>query len=179
MIIAIIIILVVISFVVYMISKGKKIVVNSNPIDGIHDGGTMGFLLGDKYKFCLSRLKHLGIKIDSNDFEDEFHQLMVGSTLGSHVTWGTNEFNNIKNVDFRFKNKSLSSISIYVDYSQSTIEEMYYILLSRLARVLQREPNISTNEISKWFSNKGSVSLMIFKDDYSQNKEKKLLIQVL
>lgn len=158
---------------------GKKKAANSNPIDGMHDGGTMGFLLGDEYKFCLSRLKHLKIKIDSNDLEDKTYQMFAGGVLDSYVVWGTNEFNNIRNVKFGFKGEKLNSISINVDCSQSSIEEMYDVMLSRLSRILRRKPNISTHDFSKWFSKKGAISLMILKDSFNKTGGKKIVVYVL
>lgn len=139
----------------------------------------MGFLLGDEYKFCLSRLKHLKIKIDSNDLEGETYQMFAGGVLESYVVWGTNEFNNIRSVKFGFKEEKLNSISIDVDCSQSSIEEMYDVLLSRLARILRREPNVSTHDFSKWFSKKGAISLMILKDNFNELKGKKIVVYVL
>ena len=47
--------------------SAKKVVMSSNPIDGIRFGGVMGFALGDSYEFCLSRFKHLEISVDSID----------------------------------------------------------------------------------------------------------------
>lgn len=53
--------------VIFTPRSAKKVVMSSNPIDGIRFGGVMGFMLGDSYEFCLSRFKHLDIAIDYQD----------------------------------------------------------------------------------------------------------------
>ena len=147
-----------------------------NPIDNIHFGGTMGFLLGDKYEFCLSRLKHLNIPIDSNDYDDE-NKLMTESRWGYDVTFGKDFYNNIKEVRFSFKDKILESIAIEIDYSEYGIKDMYGILVSRLSKVLGKDPKLCTNDFAKWPSRKGDITLSIFNFDLS--KTEILSIQIL
>ena len=162
----IVILLLIVTFVSVVIYIGRKrrIMANSNPIDGLHAGGTMGFLLGDSYDFCKSRLQHLNIPIDSNEMENEIHQLIAGN-LGSDVCFGSNMFNNILYVRFKFIDKKLDAISINIDYSSIGINEMYIFLQKRISQVLRKEPYPSTKEFTIWQSHPGSITLNIFKDE--------------
>lgn len=172
-------VIVVLLLFVFIINRGKKQVSFSNPIDGLHYGGTMGFLLGDKYEFCMSRFKHLNLTVDSNDFEDEMYKLGFSSYRSQYVIWGRNAFNNVKEVVFCFDNKKLSSISINIDFTSEGIKDMYGILVSRICRVLKNEPLFSTNEFTKWTSSKGSVLLGIHSDSTCRDSETRLLVQIL
>lgn len=58
--------------VIFTPRSEKKVVMSSNPIDGIRFGGVMGFMLGDSYEFCLSRFKHLKLQVN----EDEIHMII-------------------------------------------------------------------------------------------------------
>ena len=162
-----------------VIKIGKKQVTFSNPIDGLHDGGTMGFFLGDKYEFCMSRFRHLKLSIDSNDFESKVYKLGISSNMKQYIVWGSNTFNNVKEVTFAFDNKRLCSISIDIDFSSEGITDMCGILVSRICRVLRMEPMLRTKDFTKWHFGKANITLSIYPNYMDRNSEKKLLIQIL
>lgn len=138
--------------IVYNVLKGsKKIAINSNPIDGIRQGGVMGFELGDEYLFCLSRFKHLNLSVDRDELNN--------SSSTGFVTWGKGVFNNVNEVRFRFDNKRLSSIVIDIDFSAEGITDMYGILVSRICRVLGQEPVTSTNKKTVWSTRRSDIEL--------------------
>lgn len=138
--------------IVYNVLKGsKKIAINSNPIDGIRQGGVLGFELGDEYLFCLSRFKHLNLSVDRDELNS--------SSSTGFVTWGKGVFNNVNEVRFRFDNKRLSSIVIDIDFSAEGITDMYGILVSRICRVLGQEPVTSTNKKTVWSTRRSDIEL--------------------
>ncbi len=138
--------------IVYNVLKGsKKIAINSNPIDGIRQGGVMGFELGDEYLFCLSRFKHLNLSVDRDELNN--------SSSTGFVTWGKGVFNNVNEVRFRFDNKRLSSIVIDIDFCAEGITDMYGILVSRICRVLGQEPVTSTNKKTVWSTRRSDIEL--------------------
>lgn len=136
-----------------LIKGSKKIVISSNPIDGIRSNGVLGFELGDEYLFCLSRLKHLNLSVDRDELNNN-------SSTG-FVTWGKGVFNNINEVRFRFDNKILTSIVIDIDFSSEGIKDMYGILVSRICRVLGQEPAMCTPRKAVWNTTRSDIELFI------------------
>lgn len=147
--------------------SAKKVVMSSNPIDGIRFGGVMGFMLGDSYEFCLSRFKHLDIAIDYQDKTGD-NSMIMG--------WGKNQYNNINAVRFIFEQKKLSSIVIDVDFSKEGIRDMYGILISRICRVLKTEPILSDSKQTAWASPKSGI--ILFRHLVPIAEEENLLIQI-
>lgn len=145
----------------------KKVVMASNPIDGIRFGGVMGFMLGDSYEFCLSRFKHLDIQIDYQD-KTGTHSVLLG--------WGKNLYNNINGVRFIFDNKKLAVIVIDVDFSKEGIRDMYGILISRLCRILKTEPALSDSKQTAWVA--PGCGIILFKHFVPIAEEENLLIQI-
>lgn len=162
-------------------NSAKKVVMSSNPIDGIRFGGVMGFELGDSYEFCLSRFKHLNLQVNEDDFESETYKMGISSYRNQYVIWGKNAYNNVNEVSFCYdKNKVLQSITIDVDFSENGKNYMYNILISRISRVLGVEPFMCTRDFSKWTSSKGSICLSIYSDNFGMlPKGEKLLIQIM
>lgn len=162
-------------------TKLRNVVMSSNPVDGIHFGGVMGFALGDSYEFCLSRFKHLKLQVNEDDFESETYKMGISSYRNQYVIWGKNTYDNINEVSFCYgQNKVLQSITIDVDFSKNGKNYMYNILISRISRVLGVEPFMCTNDFSKWTSSKGSICLSIYSDNFGmQPKSEKLLIQIM
>lgn len=155
--------------IVYNVLKGsKKIAINSNPIDGIRQGGVLGFELGDEYLFCLSRFKHLNLSVDRDELNS--------SSSTGFVTWGKGVFNNVNEVRFRFDNKRLSSIVIDIDFSAEGITDMYGILVSRICRVLGQEPVTSTNKKTVWSTRRSDIEL--FRYIVPVLEEETLLIRI-
>lgn len=155
--------------IVYNVLKGsKKIAINSNPIDGIRQGGVMGFELGDEYLFCLSRFKHLNLSVDRDELNN--------SSSTGFVTWGKGVFNNVNEVRFRFDNKRLSSIVIDIDFSAEGITDMYGILVSRICRVLGKEPVTCTPRKAVWETTRSEVEL--FRHMVPVLEEEALLIRI-
>ena len=155
--------------IVYNVLKGsKKIAINSNPIDGIRQGGVLGFELGDEYLFCLSRFKHLNLSVDRDELNN--------SSSTGFVTWGKGVFNNVNEVRFRFDNKRLSSIVIDIDFSAEGITDMYGILVSRICRVLGQEPVTSTNKKTVWSTRRSDIEL--FRYIVPVLEEEALLIRI-
>lgn len=148
-------------------TKARNVVMQSNPVDGIHFGGVMGFMLGDSYEFCLSRFKHLDISVDSVD------KTGVNSMI---VAWGKNAFNNVNEVRFIFDGNRLVSIVIDIDFSKEGIKDMYGILVSRLCRVLGVEPYLSDTKQSAWVSN--NCGIILFRHLIPIAEEENLLIQI-
>lgn len=158
-------------------NKAKKIVMDSNPVDGIRFGGVMGFELGDSYEFCLSRFKHLNLNINEDDISDDS---VLGHFGNQYVIWGRDEYNHIKEVSFCFDKKILNGITIFIDFTEEGKKEMYRILVSRLSMVLGQEPMAYTEEFAKWNSYKGDVYLSIYPNSFSgDDKEERLIIQIL
>lgn len=153
--------------VIFTPRSAKKVVMSSNPIDGIRFGGVMGFMLGDSYEFCLSRFKHLDIAIDYQDKTGD-NSMIMG--------WGKNQYNNINAVRFIFEQKKLSSIVIDVDFSKEGIRDMYGILISRICRVLKTEPILSDSKQTAWASPKSGINL--FRHLVPIAEEENLLIQI-
>ena len=148
-------------------NSAKKVVMSSNPIDGIRFGGVMGFELGDSYEFCLSRFKHLDINVDYQD-NTGTDSMILG--------WGKNQYNNINEVRFIFESKTLVSIVIDVDFSKDGIQDMYGILISRICRVLKTEPILSDSKQTAWASPKSGI--ILFRHLVPIAEEEKLLIQI-
>ncbi len=158
-------------------NKNKKHVMNSNPVDGLMWGGLLGFELGDDYDFCLSRLEHLNIVINEDDYsEHTYDGFILFEHLPKYVVWGRNTYENVKEVSFQFREKILEGMSIDIDYSKYGISEMFSILISRISRVLGCEPMMQSGEFCKWASSRGAICLSRWK---SQENSEKLLIQVL
>lgn len=153
--------------VIFTPRSAKKVVMSSNPIDGIRFGGVMGFMLGDSYEFCLSRFKHLDIAIDYQDKTGD-NSMIMG--------WGKNQYNNINAVRFIFEQKKLSSIVIDVDFSKEGIRDMYGILMSRICRVLKTEPILSDSKQTAWASPKSGI--ILFRHLVPIAEEESLLIQI-
>lgn len=153
--------------VIFTPRSAKKVVIFSNPIDGIRFGGVMGFMLGDSYEFCLSRFKHLDIAIDYQDKTGD-NSMIMG--------WGKNQYNNINAVRFIFEQKKLSSIVIDVDFSKEGIRDMYGILISRICRVLKTEPILSDSKQTAWASPKSGI--ILFRHLVPIAEEENLLIQI-
>lgn len=153
--------------VIFTPRSAKKMVMSSNPIDGIRFGGVMGFMLGDSYEFCLSRFKHLDIAIDYQDKTGDDSMIMG---------WGKNQYNNINAVRFIFEQKKLSSIVIDVDFSKEGIRDMYGILISRICRVLKTEPILSDSKQTAWASPKSGI--ILFRHLVPIAEEENLLIQI-
>lgn len=153
--------------VIFTPRSAKKVVMSSNPIDGIRFGGVMGFMLGDSYEFCLSRFKHLDIAIDYQDKTGD-NSMIMG--------WGKNQYNNINAVRFIFEQKKLSSIVIDVDFSKEGIRDMYGILVSRICRVLKTEPILSDSKQTAWASPKSGI--ILFRHLVPIAEEENLLIQI-
>lgn len=153
--------------VIFTPRSAKKVVMSSNPIDGIRFGGVMGFMLGDSYEFCLSRFKHLDIAIDYQDKTGD-NSMIMG--------WGKNQYNNINAVRFIFEQKKLSSIVIDVDFSKEGIRDMYGILISRICRVLKTEPILSDSKQTAWASPKSGI--ILFRHLVPIAEEENLLIQI-
>lgn len=153
--------------VIFTPRSAKKVVMSSNPIDGIRFGGVMGFMLGDSYEFCLSRFKHLDIAIDYQD-KTGYDSMIMG--------WGKNQYNNINAVRFIFEQKKLSSIVIDVDFSKEGIRDMYGILISRICRVLKTEPILSDSKQTAWASPKSGI--ILFRHLVPIAEEENLLIQI-
>ena len=138
--------------IAYNALKGsKKTVTNSNPIDGIRPGGILGFELGDDYLFCLSRFKHLNLSVDRDELNNS-------SSTGT-VTWGKGVFNSINEVRFRFENKRLTFIVIDIDFSCIGIKDMYGILVSRICKVLGKEPVTCTPRKAVWKTTRSEIEL--------------------
>lgn len=134
--------------VIFTPRSAKKVVMSSNPIDGIRFGGVMGFMLGDSYEFCLSRFKHLKLQVNEDDFESETYKSGISSYRNQYVIWGKNTYDNINEVSFCYgQNKVLQSITIDVDFSENGKNYMYNILISRISRVLGVEPFICAQVI--------------------------------
>ena len=153
--------------VIFTPRSAKKVVMSSNPIDGIRFGGVMGFMLGDSYEFCLSRFKHLDIAIDYQDKTGD-NSMIMG--------WGKNQYNNINAVRFIFDQKKLSSIVIDVDFSKEGIRDMYGILISRICRILKTEPMMSDSKQTAWASSKSGI--ILFKRFAPISGDEILLIQI-
>lgn len=153
--------------VIFTPRSAKKVVMSSNPIDGIRFGGVMGFMLGDSYEFCLSRFKHLDIAIDYQD-KTGVDSMIMG--------WGKNQYNNINAVRFIFEQKKLASIVIDVDFSKEGIRDMYGILISRICRVLKTEPILSDSKQTAWTSPKSGI--ILFRHLVPIAEEENLLIQI-
>lgn len=153
--------------VIFTPRSAKKMVMSSNPIDGIRFGGVMGFMLGDSYEFCLSRFKHLDIAIDYQDKTGDDSMIMG---------WGKNQYNNINAVRFIFEQKKLSSIVIDVDFSKEGIRDMYGILISRICRILKTEPMMSDSKQTAWASSKSGI--ILFKRFAPISGDEILLIQI-
>lgn len=153
--------------VIFTPRSAKKVVMSSNPIDGIRFGGVMGFMLGDSYEFCLSRFKHLDIAIDYQD-KTGVDSMIMG--------WGKNQYNNINAVRFIFEQKKLASIVIDVDFSKEGIRDMYGILISRICRVLKTEPILSDSKQTAWASPKSGI--ILFRHIVPIAEEENLLIQI-
>lgn len=153
--------------VIFTPRSAKKVVMSSNPIDGIRFGGVMGFMLGDSYEFCLSRFKHLDIAIDYQD-KTGVDSMIMG--------WGKNQYNNINAVRFIFEQKKLASIVIDVDFSKEGIRDMYGILISRICRVLKTEPILSDSKQTAWASPKSGI--ILFRHLVPIAEEENLLIQI-
>lgn len=162
-------------------TKLRNVVMSSNPVDGIHFGGVMGFALGDSYEFCLSRFKHLKLQVNEDDFESETYKSGISSYRNQYVIWGKNTYDNINEVSFCYgQNKVLQSITIDVDFSENGKNYMYNILISRISRVLGVEPFMCTGNFSKWTSSKGSICLSIYSENFGMlPKSEKLLIQIM
>jgi hypothetical protein len=172
------IVIIVLLAVIFFVSASRDMVKqaqNANPIDNIYFGGLMGFRLGDGYKFCLSRLKHLKLPINKNDFEDEVYKMGLSSYRHQYVVWGRNEFNNVKDVTFAFKDKRLCSITVDIDYTKDGIRDMYGILVSRISRVLEDEPKFSLKDFTSWDSPLGVICLAV----YQEKTGNELNIQIL
>ena len=138
--------------IAYNALKGsKKTVTNSNPIDGIRPGGILGFELGDDYLFCLSRFKHLNLSVDRDELNNSY-------STGT-VTWGKGVFNSINEVRFRFENKRLTFIVIDIDFSCIGIKDMYGILVSRICKVLGKEPVTCTPRKAVWKTTRSEIEL--------------------
>ena len=153
--------------VIFTPRSAKKVVMSSNPIDGIRFGGVMGFMLGDSYEFCLSRFKHLDIAIDYQD-KTGVDSMIMG--------WGKNQYNNINAVRFIFEQKKLASIVIDVDFSKEGIRDMYGILISRICRVLKTDPILSDSKQTAWASPKSGI--ILFRHLVPIAEEENLLIQI-
>ena len=157
------------AIIAYIVLKGsKKIAMNLNPIDGIRPNGVLGFELGDEYLFCLSRLKHLDLSVDRDELNN--------SSSTGFVTWGKGVFNNINEVRFRFENKRLSSIVIDIDFSSEGIKDMYGILVSRICRVLGKEPAMCTTMKTVWNTSRSDIEL--FRHMVPVLEEEVLLIKI-
>ena len=148
-------------------NSAKKVVMSSNPIDGIRFGGVMGFELGDSYEFCLYRFKHLDINVDYQD-NTGTDSMILG--------WGKNQYNNINEVRFIFESKTLVSIVIDVDFSKDGIQDMYGILISRICRVLKTEPVMSDAKQTAWASLK--YGIILFRHPVLMTGGENLLIQI-
>lgn len=148
-------------------TKARNVVKSSNPVDGIHFGGVMGFALGDSYEFCLSRFSHLDIDVYSVD------KTGVNSMI---LVWGKGVYENINEVRFMFDNKKLASIVIDIDFSKEGIRDMYGILISRICRVLKAEPIMSDSKQSAWASPK--CGIILFRHLVPIAEEENLLIQI-
>lgn len=146
----------------------KKQVMSSNPIDGIRPSGVMGFEIGDSYAFCLSRFRHLNIDINSND--------LIGNNDSGFVVFGRGEYNNINEVRCRFEQGYLFSVTIDVDYSKDGITDMYGILMSRICRILKKEP--SCEEIRKKTWSYAHTDVMLLRHIVPIIEKENLLVQV-
>ena len=145
----------------------KKVVMASNPIDGIRFGGVMGFALGDSYEFCLSRFTHLDIGVCSVDKTGANSMILV---------WGKGVYENINEVRFIFDNKKIASIIIDIDFSKEGIRDMYGILISRICRVLKTDPILSDSKQTAWASPKSGI--ILFRHLVPIAEEENLLVQI-
>lgn len=145
----------------------KKVVMASNPIDGIRFGGVMGFALGDSYEFCLSRFTHLDISVCSVDKTGANSMILV---------WGKGVYENINEVRFIFDNKKIASIIIDIDFSKEGIRDMYGILISRICRVLKTDPILSDSKQTAWASPKSGI--ILFRHLVPIAEEENLLVQI-
>ena len=148
-------------------NSAKKVVMSSNPIDGIRFAGVMGFELGDSYEFCLYRFKHLDINVDYQD-NTGTDSMILGC--------GKNQYNNINEVRFIFESKTLVSIVIDVDSSKDGIQDMYGILISRSCRVLKTEPVMSDAKQTAWASTK--YGIILFRHPVLMTGGENILIQI-
>lgn len=174
MVILIVFIVALIAAIIYAFSpvkkvqNTKKVVMSSNPIDCIRPKGTMGFEIGDSYAFCLSRFKHLGIQVDDNE--------LVDGRKSGFIVFGRNLYNNIFEVRCRFEQGYLFSITIDVDYSKDGINDMFGILMSRICRVLGKEP--SCEEFCKIMWSYENTDVILLKHLVPIIDKEKLLVQI-
>lgn len=173
-----IIILIALIAAVFFFMRKRANHINWNPIDCIRHDGTMGFRLGDSYEFCISRFKHLGIKIDQDDFTSDMYEIFeYRKRLGfGFVRFGKNHtYNNIHEVSFRFDDKKLSSILIEIDFSQHGLTYMHDFLVCHISLTLNKEPIIKTKDFTKWGYSNSSVTLL----NNTFNNQRSLTVQVL
>lgn len=168
----ILIIIAAITFIAFaakvLLGRSKKQAMSSNPVDGIRFNGIMGFMLGDSYEFCLSRLRHLDLLVNNDDLSNGYYSGVVA--------WGKNTFNNVNEVRFVFDNKKLTSIVIDIDFSKDGISDMFEILTIRIYKVLGQKPLACTRTQYVWGNSKGQVAL--FRHFIPVFEEESLLIQI-
>ena len=131
----IIVILVVVLFVWYIKTKAR----NSNPIDSISYSGMLGFKIGDKMNFVLSRAKHLRL-LTSKEFDKIIEDRdIMRDVMGMHSGFSVakNRFNNVDELYFGTNDgKIVTSMLIEIDWSSVGLEDMKDILEMRLSRNL-------------------------------------------
>lgn len=167
-ILLIIVVVVIVAITAKILIGTKKVSMSSNPVDGIRFNGIMGFVLGDSYEFCLSRLRHLDLLVNNDDLSN--------GICSGVVAWGKNTFNNVNEVRFVFDNKKLTSIVIDIDFSKDGISDMFEILTIRICKVLGQKPYACTRTQSVWGNSKGQVAL--FRHFIPVLEEESLLIQI-
>lgn len=170
----ILIIIAAIAFIVFaakvLLGRSRKQAMSSNPVDGICFNGIMGFMLGDSYEFCLSRLRHLDLLVNNDDLSNGYYSGVV--------SWGKNTFNNVNEVRFVFDNKKLTSIVIDIDFSKDGITDMYGILVSRICRILGTEPIFSDAKQTAWASVKTKSGILLSRHLMPVIEEENLLIHI-
>lgn len=170
MVILLIVVVVIVAITAKILIGAKKASISSNPVDGIRFNGIMGFVLGDSYEFCLSRLRHLNLLVNNDDLSN-------GNYSGV-VAWGKNTFNNVNEVRFVFYNKILTSIVIDIDFSKDGITDMYGMLISRICRILGTEPIFSDAKQTAWASVNSNSGIVLSRHLMPVIEEENLLVHI-
>ena len=119
-------------FVILFSRRNRRKV--SNPIDTIKFGSCMGFKIGDRKQFVLSRINHL--KLMSNEEKEDFdleEKMGSGAVLSQRmISTSKGIFNNIEGVSFTITNDKLTSIHISLKPEQTDQQTLTNFIEKRI-----------------------------------------------
>lgn len=138
-------------FMIFAMKSSSRAATNINPITSIGYGECMGFRLGDRWDFVLSRMKHVGLITSEQQAQyvkDYKEESAERKRLGMDKLPGGMSFEfiaspnmvNIENIEFHTSKGELDSIIIKLTPEQTTIEKVEQFVNTILTAKFRKQP---------------------------------------